>query len=101
MNRQYWVYLMTNYSKTMLYCGVTNDLERRVYEHKTKSVPGFTSKYVVNRLVWFEDHKDIDLAIRREKLIKKWRRTWKEHLINEKNPDWKDLSADWDKYGDA
>ncbi len=90
---------MTNYSKTVLYCGVTNDLERRVFEHKTKSVIGYTSRYELNRLVWFEYHKDINLAIRREKLIKKWKRTWKEELINEENLDWNDLAADWDKYG--
>ena len=100
MNHQYWVYLMTNYSKTVLYCGVTNDLERRVFEHKTNVVPGFTSKYHVDRLVWFECHKDINLAIRREKLIKKWNRSWKEELINKENPEWKDLSQDWDKYSE-
>lgn len=100
MAHQYWVYLLTNRNKTVLYCGVTNNLERRVQEHKSKQVTGFTSKYNLNRLVWFECHKDINLAIRREKLIKKWRRSWKEALINKENPDWKDLSIDWDKYVD-
>jgi putative endonuclease len=73
-----------------LYLGVTNDPVRRVYEHRTKAVPGFTSKYGVDRLVWFECYDDPATAIAREKEIKKWRRDWKITLI-EGNPDWLDL----------
>src|SRR5579863_8955996 len=73
-----------------LYVGVTSDLVRRVYEHKTKAVPGFTSRYGVNRLVWFECYNDPSLAIAREKEIKKWRRDWKISLIEQDNPDWLD-----------
>ena len=95
--KEYYVYVLTNYSKTVLYTGITNDIERRVFEHKQKISPkAFTTKYKVNLLVWFENHNDVNEAIRREKLIiKKWRRKWKEDLINEENPDWKDLSKDW------
>ncbi|MCD6487023.1 MAG: GIY-YIG nuclease family protein [Syntrophobacterales bacterium] len=75
--------------------GVTNDLERRLYEHKNKLVKGFTEKYNVNRLVYFEETQDIVAAITREKEIKKWRREKKEQLINRRNPNWEDLSAGW------
>jgi putative endonuclease len=71
--------------------GVTNDLVRRVYEHKTKAVPGFTARYGVDRLVWFEVHDDPLTAIAREKELKKWRRDWKVRLVEEQNPDWRDL----------
>jgi putative endonuclease len=74
-----------------LYLGVTNDLVRRVYEHKEKLLPGFTSRYGVRRLVWFETYDDPRTAIQREKEIKKWRRAWKIELIQKENPDWKDL----------
>jgi putative endonuclease len=74
-----------------LYLGVTNDLIRRIHEHKTKAVPGFTSRYNVVRLVWFEAYDDPTNAIAREKDIKKWRRDWKIRLIEEDNPDWSDL----------
>jgi putative endonuclease len=70
---------------------VTNDLARRIYEHKTKAVAGFTSKYGVNRLVWFETYDDPTAAIAREKQLKKWRRDWKVALIEVDNPDWRDL----------
>jgi putative endonuclease len=89
---------MTNYSKTVLYCGVTNNLELRVHQHKSKVVGSFTARFFVDKLVWYEAHNDINLAIRREKLIKKWRRSWKEDQINEENPSWNDLAKDWDKY---
>jgi putative endonuclease len=74
-----------------LYVGVTRDLIKRVYQHKTKATPGFTSRYDVDRLVWFESYDDPTTAITREKEIKKWRRDWKVKLIEESNPDWKDL----------
>jgi putative endonuclease len=71
--------------------GVTNDLIRRVYEHKAKALPGFTARSGLERLVWFEVHDDVEAAILREKDIKKWRPAWKIRLIEESNPDWRDL----------
>jgi putative endonuclease len=92
--REYFVYIMTNRSGT-LYTGVTRDLARRVYEHKHKLVPGFTSKYAINRLVYFESTPDVRAAIKREKEIKGWLRAKKIALIESVNCDWKDLSAEW------
>ena len=92
--KQYWVYIMTNRSKT-LYTGVTNNIERRVYEHKEKLLPGFTKKYNINQLVYTEVFNDINQAISYEKRIKGWRRSKKIALIEEENPKWEDLSADW------
>jgi putative endonuclease len=92
--RQYYVYIMTNRSRT-LYTGVTNDLERRVYEHKDRIGSRFTSKYNINRLVHFEVFSDIRDAIAREKRIKGWLRAKKIALIESANPSWEDLSAGW------
>jgi len=89
--RQYFVYIMTNKSRT-LYVGVTNDLERRVYEHKHKLVPGFTQRYNITQLVYFEQTNDINSAIAREKQIKGWLRRKKIALIESVNPIWRDLS---------
>ena len=91
---EYYVYIMSNKSRT-LYIGVTNDLERRLYEHKMKLVPGFTSRYGLDKLVFFESTSDITVAIEREKEIKGWVRRKKTALINSANPEWKDLSEDW------
>ncbi|MEP0985428.1 GIY-YIG nuclease family protein [Ekhidna sp.] len=94
--KEYFVYILANYSKTVLYTGMTNDLERRVFEHKQKLDPNsFTRKYQVDLLVWYETHNDVNEAISREKLIKKWKREWKVELIKKDNPDWKDLSLGW------
>jgi putative endonuclease len=90
--KEYYVYIMANRSRT-LYTGVTNDLERRVYEHKRKLVPGFTLKYNVTKLVYFEATHDIRAAIEREKQIKGWLRRKKIALIDSVNPAWADLSA--------
>lgn len=92
--RKYYVYIMTIKSRT-LYTGVTNDLERRVIEHKRQLIPGFTSKYNITQLVWFEDFDDVNQAIECEKKIKGWRRSKKIALIESENPDWKDLSQAW------
>jgi putative endonuclease len=92
--KTYYVYIMTNRSHT-LYTGITNDLKRRVYEHKRKLIPGFTSKYNITRLVYFEETTDVEIAITREKQIKGWLRAKKIALIESANPDWRDLSADW------
>lgn len=88
----YFVYMLASRKYGTLYLGVTNDLLRRVYEHKNKLIPGFASRYGVNRLMWFEYHEDPMATITREKEIKKWRRDWKIRLIEHDNPDWLDLS---------
>jgi putative endonuclease len=92
--KRYFVYIMTNRSRT-LYTGVTNNLTRRVLEHKRQLIPGFTSKYRIHRLVHFELFGDIRAAIRREKQIKGWLRAKKIALIESTNRDWKDLSEGW------
>ena len=92
--KQYYVYIMTNYSRT-LYTGFTNNLERRVYEHKQKLVPGFTAHYNITQLVYYEETTDPRAGIEREKQIKSWRREKKVALIESVNPAWEDLSRDW------
>ena len=87
----YYVYILTNQNHTVLYTGVTNDLERRCYEHKQKKIKGFTQKYNVDELVYFEKFDLIDLAIAREKQIKGYSRIKKDLLINTFNPEWKEL----------
>ena len=87
----FYVYLLASKRNGILYLGVTRDLVRRVYQHKTKATPGFTSRYGVQRLVWFETYDDPTTAIAREKDVKKWRRAWKLRLIEEANPTWRDL----------
>ncbi len=94
MSRQYYVYLMTNFKNTVIYTGVTNDLKRRVYEHKEKLIDGFTKKYRLMKLVYFETFDDIQTAILREKQIKAGSRAKKEALIIQANPKWKDLYAE-------
>ena len=94
-SRQYYVYMMTNCSKT-IYTGVTNDLPRRVYEHKNKLTRGFTKKYNVDILVYYEETNDVSAAIAREKQLKGWRRNKKVELIESVNPDWKDLSREFE-----
>jgi putative endonuclease len=89
---RYYVYLLTNWNNRVLYVGVTNDLVRRLYEHKNKQVRGFTAKYNINKLVYFEETQDVMSALAREKEIKKWRREKKDALIVTRNPEWKDLS---------
>lgn len=92
----YYVYMLTNKTNTVLYTGVTNNLERRLYEHKNKLIAGFTSKYNVNKLVYYSSTSDINDAIAFEKRIKGWRRSKKNVLVETQNPDWKDLSETWD-----
>lgn len=92
--RQYYVYIMTNNSGT-LYTGVTNDLKKRVYQHKNKLIQGFTQKYNITRLVFFQDAGNPYSAITREKQIKGWTRKKKIDLIESMNPDWLDLAEDW------
>jgi putative endonuclease len=87
--------MLTNWNNKVLYTGVTNNLERRMYEHKNKLVKGFTEKYKVNKLVYFESTPDIKAAITREKQIKGWTRVKKNALIENSNPEWRDLTAIW------
>ena len=88
----YFVYMLASKRNGTLYVGVTNDLSRRVGEHKEKQVPGFTKRHGVDILVWYELHDDIDVAIAREKQIKGWNRVWKLRLIEEHNSGWNDLA---------
>ncbi len=87
----YYVYILANKRNGTLYIGVTNDLVRRIYEHKNNLVDGFTKLYSVHQLVYFEGHQDIETAILREKQMKKWKREWKMNLIEKQNPGWEDL----------
>ena len=89
----YYVYMLASKKNGVLYIGVTNDLIRRVYEHRTHAVKSFTSRYNVSLLVWFEIYDDPLTAITREKELKKWQRAWKVALIEAENPDWHDLYA--------
>ncbi len=92
MDKWFYVYIMTNKNDTVLYTGVTNNLERRVYEHKNKLFEGFTEKYNVTKLVYYENTQNVSSAIGREKQIKGWVRKKKISLIESQNPDWEDLS---------
>ena len=94
MYKYYYVYILTNINNTVLYTGVTNDLKRRVYEHKKKLIEGFTKKYNINKLVYYEYGEDILQVIQREKQIKKGSRQKKIDLINSFNKEWKDLYDD-------
>ena len=91
---QYYVYILTNKTKTVLYIGVTNDLRRRLYEHKNKLVQGFTARYNVENLVYYECTSDIMVALEREKTLKKWARKKKEVLIERMNPTWERLNEE-------
>lgn len=88
---QYYVYILASQRNGTLYIGVTGDLIRRTWQHKEDVVESFTSKYAVHLLAWYEIHESIEAAITREKQLKKWNRAWKLCLIEEQNPDWKDL----------
>ena len=90
-DRRFWVYILASGVGGTLYVGMTNDLVRRVHEHKTKAVTGFTTEHGVDRLVWFEQHDTAEAAIHREKRLKKYNRAWKVRLIEERNFDWHDL----------
>ena len=93
----YYVYILSNWNNQVIYTGVTNNLERRVYEHKNKMVDGFTKQYNIEKLVYFEQTTDVKAALEREKQIKGLRREKKNNLVNSINPDWKDLSNSWYK----
>jgi len=91
----YYVYILSNWNNQVIYIGVTNNLETRLYEHKNKLIDGFTKKYNIDKLVYFEETADVKSAIEREKQLKGRIRERKNSLINSVNPDWKDLSISW------
>ena len=92
---QYHVYIITNKKDGVLYIGISSDLERRMFEHKNKLVEGFSSRYNLDKLVYYEIYKYVNDAIKREKNLKKWNSEWKTNLIIEENKEWNDLSKDW------
>jgi len=92
---QYYIYIITNKKEGVLYIGVTNNLERRIFEHKNKLVKGFSSKYNLDKLIYFEEYQFIEEAIKREKNMKKWKRAWKINLVIKENPNWEDLAKNW------
>ena len=92
----YYVYILSNWCDSVLYIGVTNNLLRRLYEHRNHLVEGFAEKYQTNKLVYFETTGDVRVALEREKQLTGWNRAKKNALISINNPQWKDLSADWD-----
>lgn len=94
-NHDYWVYIITNKNHSTLYIGMTNDLERRVGEHKTGGMPGFARDYHLTELMWCEHFREVRDAIACEKRLKGWRRSKKVALIQENNPRWMDLAAEW------
>ena len=95
MRDLFYVYILATRKNGPIYVGVTNDLHRRVFEHKTHVIKGFTAKYNVDRLVYFEVFESIEAAIAREKKLKRWRREWKVALIERENPDWRDLAEEF------
>ncbi len=90
-DHNYYIYILSNWNNRVIYIGMTNDLERRIYEHKNKIFEGFSKKYNINKLIYYEFTNDVNAAIRREKEIKKWRREKKNKLIESMNPEWRDL----------
>ena len=94
--KNYYTYILTNHEETTFYIGVTSNLPKRFWQHKHKEMKGFSSKYNIVKLVYFEQYTDINNAIAREKQLKRWHREWKINLIKENNPDFNDLSADWE-----
>ena len=92
----YFVYILTNWDDSVLYIGVTSNLTRRLYEHRNHLAVGFTKKYNIHKLVYFEETSDVYSAISREKQLKGWSRKKKNDLISKMNPEWKELSASWD-----
>lgn len=91
-NKTYYVYILTNFNNTALYIGITNDLGRRIYEHKNELIDGFTKKYKLKKLIYFEECSQVMAAIAREKQLKNWHREWKINLIKTVNPEFRDLS---------
>jgi putative endonuclease len=95
MRKSYYVYILASQPNGTLYIGVTNNLERRIYEHKNKLVKGFTADHNVTILVYYEETNHVTIAIHRETQLKKWNRSWKVNLIEKDNPQWRDLAVNW------
>jgi len=95
MNNTYYIYFLSNNTNSVLYIGVSNNLQRRLYEHKNGFVEGFTKRYHTHRLIYFEQTNSIEVAIRREKQLKGWARKRKNQLVEQVNPKWSDLSLHW------
>ena len=95
MSKTYAVYILTNYNETTFYVGVTGDFKKRIWEHKSKIIDGFTKKYNIDKLVYYELTESIETALNREKQLKRWHRQWKINLIKEFNPEFKDLAENW------
>jgi putative endonuclease len=93
---KYYTYILTHNRNHIFYVGVTNNIERRVFEHRNGTYGSHVGKFNIKKLVYFEVHQWIQEAIKREKIIKKWKRQWKISIITDQNPNWRDLSADWD-----
>ena len=91
MDKRYYVYILTNFKKTVLYIGFTGHLVERIEQHKAFAVEGFTKKYKVDRLIYFEEFSEVEEAKIREKAMKRWKRAWKEELIEKSNPNWEEV----------
>jgi len=91
----FYIYILTNKKDGTLYIGLTNELERRILEHKSKAVPGFTARYNLDKLIYIEEFETYPEAFERERRLKRWKRQWKIELIESMNPLWKDISEDW------
>ncbi len=96
-DHDYWVYILTNKHRNTLYIGITNNIQRRLYQHQSGEVEGFTKRYHLNRLVWLEHFRNVNDAIACEKKLKGWRRSRKIALVEQTNPRWLDLSDDWEQ----
>ncbi len=94
--KSYYVYILTNWDNRVMYIGVTGDLQRRLYEHRNEMADGFTKRYHVHKLVYFEETRDVHAALAREKQLKKWAREKKNRLVESTNPEWNDLSDGWE-----
>ena len=95
LNKNYFIYFLTNFTNTTFYIGVTNNLQRRMYEHENFLIEGFTKKYKLTKLIYYEEYSNVDEAVRRKKQLKNWHRDWKINLIKSKNPEFKDVSERW------
>ena len=93
--KTYYIYILASRKNGTLYIGVTNNIAKRIHQHKSKASEGFTKRYNVHQLVWYDQSNDIHEVLQREKQMKKWKRQWKINLIEEQNPNWRDLSEDF------
>ncbi len=96
MSKRYFIYILTNKNHTVLYTGFTDDLAKRILGHRSKIFKGFTQKYNIVKLLYYEEYSDKGVALYREQQLKRYRRKWKENLIDSMNPEWRDLAEDFD-----